>query len=90
METALQSKRLRRFGHLERMDPTNNTKSIMNIDINGTKHRGRSSKQWIEVIREDLNQLILSKEMAPQLPKLKKDNKLENVCIVLACMKNKC
>ena len=50
----LQSRRLRWFGHVERMDDANWVKKSREITVVGQRGRGRPRKTWAEVVRSDL------------------------------------
>ena len=56
--------RLRWFGHLERKDSDDWTSACRNVEVVGTKRRGRSKKTWEECVRQDLKRLGLKKEWA--------------------------
>ena len=50
----VQSRRLRWFGHVERMDDANWVKKSREITVVGQRGRGRPRKTWAEVVRSDL------------------------------------
>ena len=56
--------RLRWFGHLEQKDSDDWTSACRNIEVVGTKSRGRNKKTWEECVRQDLKRLGLKKEWA--------------------------
>src|SRR6218665_3409570 len=61
----IRNKRLRYFGHLNRMKneryPQN---SIQRLYVHGTRKRGRQKKRWINMIREDFSELHLTLQEA--------------------------
>lgn len=46
--------RLRWLGHLERMSEERTAKMMKNIDMGGTKKKGRPRKRWYEEVQKDL------------------------------------
>ncbi len=50
----VQSRRLRWFGHVERMQDDNWVKKSREIKVTGRRGRGRPRKTWEEVVRSDL------------------------------------
>ena len=50
----VQRRRLRWFGHVERMDDGNWVKKSREINVAGHRRRGRPRKTWNEVVRSDL------------------------------------
>lgn len=59
----VQTRRLRWFGHLERMEEDNWVSKCRGMVVEGTKPRGRPRKTWQEVIRADLRQKSLTPEL---------------------------
>ena len=59
----IQARRLRWFGHLERMEGDNWVSKFIDLVVPGTKPRGRPRKTWQEVIRTDLQQKNLRTEL---------------------------
>ena len=49
-------KRLRYFGHVQRMPPTRFPKIALEGRINGSRPRGRPPKRWIDCIKFDCSQ----------------------------------
>ena len=56
----IQSKRLRYFGHLTRMQDERYPKIACNGYVRGVRKRGRPKKPWIDVIREDCKALNMT------------------------------
>ena len=50
----VQSRRLRWFGHVERMEDVNWVKRSREIVVTGQSRRGRPRRTWDEVVRNDL------------------------------------
>ena len=46
--------RLRWFGHVQRRDANNVTRSVMELAIPGTTRRGRPKKTWHQQIKDDM------------------------------------
>ena len=67
----IQARRLRWFGHLERMEGDNWVSKCRDLVVPGTKPRGRPRKTWQEVIRTDMQQ----KNLRPELPQSRSDRK---------------
>ena len=65
----IQARRLRWFGHLERMEGDNCVSKCRDLVVPGTKPRGRPRKTWQEVIRTDMRQ----KNLRPELPQSRSD-----------------
>ena len=60
----VQRRRLQWFGHVERMEPTAWPSLCRNLVVNGKKSKGRPRLTWNEVIKKDLKEKNLSKELA--------------------------
>ena len=56
----LRQERLRWFGHVERMEDDNPVSQCRNIEVAGTRTKGRPRKTWNQVIKKDLQQLNLN------------------------------
>ena len=54
LEEHLRLKRLRWFGHIVRRDKEVEIKKVFELEIEGWRKRGRSVKQWIDVVKEDM------------------------------------
>ena len=60
----LRQRRLRWFGHVERMEDGNPVKESRNIEVPGRRGRGRPRKTWAQLIKDDLRQLNLDPGLA--------------------------
>src|SRR6218665_26492 len=60
----IRNKRLRYFGHLNRMKNEQYPKIAYNGYVLGTRKRGRQKKRWIDMIREDCSELHLTLQEA--------------------------
>jgi hypothetical protein len=56
--------RLRWFGHVMRRGEDDWLKKCMNLEVGGTRRPGRPRKTWEEVVRRDMRDLNLNREMA--------------------------
>jgi hypothetical protein len=56
--------RLRWFGHVERMDAENYVSACREIEVAGSRGRGRGRKKWKECVDDDMRRLGLKKETA--------------------------
>ena len=65
----IQARRLRSFGHLERMEGDNWVSKCRDLVVPGTKPRGRPRKTCQEVIRTDM----WHKNLRPELPQSRSD-----------------
>ena len=61
--SCMQNRRLRWFGHVERMDKNAWASRCRTIKVTGTTGRGRPKKTWEEVIRIDLKQKGVSRDL---------------------------
>ena len=61
----LRESRLRWFGHIRRRPISEPVRRCENLELGAIcRGRGRPKKSWMEVIRQDLNLLNLSEDMA--------------------------
>src|SRR6218665_3442803 len=60
----LWNKRLRYFGHLNRMKNERYPKIAYNGSVHGTRKRGRQKKRWIDMITEDCSEPHLTLQEA--------------------------
>ena len=60
----LRQKRLRWYGHVQRMMEDNPVRQVTLLDVDGTRKRGRPRKTWHQLVRSDLNQLNLEPGLA--------------------------
>ena len=54
LEEHLRQKRLRWFGHIVRREEELEIKRVFELKIEGQRKRGRSVKQWIDVVEEEM------------------------------------
>ena len=59
----IRQKRLRWYGHVQRMEDENWAKKCLDISVDGPASRGRPNKTWISVVNEDLKKKGLTKEL---------------------------
>ncbi len=57
-----QEKRLQCFSHVKRRKESYVRRSVMEIEVQGRRARGKLNLIWIDCVREDLRQKQLSKE----------------------------
>src|SRR6218665_493263 len=60
----IRNKRLRYFGHLNRMKNERYLKIAYNGYVHGSRKRGRQKKRWIDMIRKDCSELHLTLQEA--------------------------
>jgi hypothetical protein len=53
----IKGQRISRLGHLERMEEIRMPKKIFTQELEGTRRRGRSKKEWREEVERDLQVL---------------------------------
>mgnify|MGYP005613852149 FL=1 len=56
--------RLRWFGHVERLNADNWVSACREIEVEGSRGRGRGRKSWNECVVEDMKRLRLKREVA--------------------------
>ena len=64
IRTIIRRARLRWFGHVFRMDDTNEVKKVMNMQVEGRTPVGRPKLTWEKVVDEDIKRLKWKKEDA--------------------------
>ena len=64
IRNAVQKRRLRWFGHVERMNADNWVKKCREFNVPGPRGRGRPRKTWDEVVRGDLAAKSLHRDLA--------------------------
>ena len=60
INTVLQARRLRWYGHVERASPTSSIASTLRLDIPSSRGRGRPRKTWMDCVKQDRKTLNLS------------------------------
>ena len=60
----IQTKRLRWFGHVERMDVDNWVSKCRSYKVEGRLARGRPKKTWFEAVRKDLRERNINRQLA--------------------------
>ena len=60
----IQHRRLQWFGHLERIEVDAWISKCRDIMVDGSLARGRPQKSWSEVVRKDLREKKVSKDIA--------------------------
>ena len=53
--THLMQKRLRWYGHVRRRDDTHMTRTVLNMDVEGVRARGRAKLRYMDTIRRYMN-----------------------------------
>ena len=59
----VQEARLRWYGHLMRREELHVAREVMDIEINGTRRRGRPKTRWKDCIRDDMIEKELQDDM---------------------------
>ena len=58
----MRSARLRWFGHVKRREERYVGKRALKVKIPGKRRRGRPARRWMDVIREDMEELGLEED----------------------------
>ena len=54
MAEFLREKRLRWFGHVKRRDKDDATRKILQMAVDGKRHRGRPKLRWRDLVKEGM------------------------------------
>ena len=60
----LREKRLRWYGHVQRRDKDDTTRTILQVTVDGKRNRGRPKLRWRDLVREDMTINQMTTEMA--------------------------
>ena len=60
----LRESRLRWFGHVRRRRGAGELEEVMEMEVTGTRHRGRPNKVSMRIIEKDLSELNLTQDDA--------------------------
>ena len=64
VETFLENKRLKRFGHCLRREPNHICAKSLRQEVSGRRNRGRPRKRWRDNIKGDMKKYQLTEDMA--------------------------
>ena len=64
VETFLENKRLKWFGHCLRREPSHICAKSLRLEVSGRRRRGRSKKRRRDKIKEDMERYRLTEDMA--------------------------
>ena len=64
VETFLENKRLKWFGHCLRREPTHICTKSLRLEVSGRRTRGRPKKRWRGNIKRDMKKYQLTEDMA--------------------------
>ena len=64
VETFLENKTLKWFGHCLRRKPNHICAKSLRLDISGRRSRGRPNKRWRNNVKEDMKKYRLTEDMA--------------------------
>ena len=64
MAEFLREKRLRLFGHVQRRDKDEATRTILQMVVDGKTNRGRPKLRWRDLVKEDMARNQMANEMA--------------------------
>ena len=64
MAEFLREKRLRSFGHVQRRDKDEATRTVLQMAVDGKRNRGRPKLRWRDLVKEDMTRNQMTTEMA--------------------------
>ena len=64
VETLLENKRLKWFGHCLRREPNHICAKSLRLEVSGRRNRGRPRKRWRDNIQGDMKKYQLTEDMA--------------------------
>ena len=64
IDEVMRSGRLRWFGHVQRRDANNITRRVMELAIPGARRRGRPTKTWHQLIKDDMAGVGVTQDVA--------------------------
>ena len=68
----MSSARLTWFGHVKRREEGHVGKRVLKMKLRGKRRRGRPARRWMDVIREDMEELGLEEKDAEDRDKWRK------------------
>ena len=63
MTEFLREKRLRWFGHVQRLDKDEATRKMLQMTVDGKRNRGRPKLRWRDLVKEDMGRNQMATEM---------------------------
>ena len=70
--TVMRRRRLEWFGHVKRRDETENIRAVVEMKMEGKRHRGRPKLRWKDTIRRDMKVWSIREEWDTARTKWKK------------------
>ena len=64
VETFLENKRLKLFGHCSRREPNHICAKSLRLDVSGRRSRCRQKKRWRDNLNESMKKCQLTEDMA--------------------------
>ena len=80
----MQQRRLRWYGHVERMEDDNWVKRCRSLSVEGKRERGRLRKTWEQVVAKDMKEKKLHRTLAQDRVAWRKAitaNSLTHACV---------
>ena len=81
VETFLENKRLKWFGHCLRREPNHICAKSLRLEVSGRRSRGRPRKRWRDNIQGDMKKYRLTEDMA-QYQKILDDSNTGRPCTI--------